>query len=120
MTEEEIEAAFKFLDMGQTGRITVATLKKRFGNFYNNIPSHRIKALLGDRHEITLTALKELVVDNSVKTFDPVAEAFKVSALVTEWMTAIIQPSFQSAWILRHPMTCNCYSNTIPMLMTGY
>jgi len=80
ITEDEIEAAFKFLDMGQTGKITIATLKKRFGTFFDNIPAHRIKALLGDRHEITLTALKELVVDNSVKTFDPVAEAFKVSA----------------------------------------
>lgn len=113
VSEEEIEAAFKFLDLQNSGRITMHSLKKRLSVIYKCVPcnnhhkstfcvppllqSHSIlmysspsarcfrglppaqyKLLLGEKSEMTLKDLKDLLLDNTVENFDPVAEAFKV------------------------------------------
>lgn len=80
MLEDEVEAAFKFLDVKQTGKVTLLGLKQRFGVFYNSLPVQRIKNMMDGRHNFTLEMMKELVIDNGINDFDPVAEAFKVGS----------------------------------------
>jgi hypothetical protein len=80
MLEDEVEAAFKFLDVKQTGKVTLLGLKQRFGVFYNSLPIQRIKNMMDGRHNFTLEMMKELVIDNGINDFDPVAEAFKVGS----------------------------------------
>merc|ERR1712224_586688 len=53
-------------------------LKKRLGVFYKDMPTKEYKFLMNDQSELTLDDLRELLLDNEVKNFDPVAEAFKV------------------------------------------
>lgn len=78
MLDEDVEAAFKFLDVKQTSKVTLLGLKQRFGVFYNSLPVQRIKNMMDGRQNFTLDMLKELVMDNGITDFDPVAEAFKV------------------------------------------
>ena len=42
------------------------------------MPNKEYKFLMNDQSELTLDDLRELLLDNEVKNFDPVAEAFKV------------------------------------------
>jgi hypothetical protein len=86
VTEEEIETAFKFLDHHGTGRINLSNLKKRLGIFYKNTPVSQYKFMLGGKSELTLKDLKDLLLDNTVESFDPVAEAFKVRAPIRTLM----------------------------------
>lgn len=39
----------------------------------------KIKKMFGGKAKISLDTLKELILDNQIKDFDPVSEAFKVS-----------------------------------------
>ncbi|KAH8057529.1 hypothetical protein JL722_6608 [Aureococcus anophagefferens] len=57
VTEEELKAAFDFFD---------------------NMPAKEYRFLMNNKSEMTLEDLKELLLENEVKNFDPVAEAFKV------------------------------------------
>ena len=59
-------------------RLSQAQLKKRLGVFYKDMPNKEYKFLMNDQSELTLDDLRELLLDNEVKNFDPVAEAFKV------------------------------------------
>lgn len=42
------------------------------------MPMREFKFLMGDDTELTLDSLRELLEDNEITDFDPVAEAFKV------------------------------------------
>jgi Ca2+-binding EF-hand superfamily protein len=55
-------------------------LKDRLSAFWPDMPHSELSFLLGDAgaKDITLGELKELLVDNAITNFDPVAEAFKV------------------------------------------
>lgn len=45
---------------------------------FRGLPPAQYKLLLGEKNEMSLKDLKELLMDNTVENFDPVAEAFKV------------------------------------------
>ena len=78
VTDDELKSAFDFFDVEGSGKITQAQLKKRLGVFYKDMPNKEYKFLMNDQSELTLDDLRELLLDNEVKNFDPVAEAFKV------------------------------------------
>ncbi|KAJ8608753.1 hypothetical protein CTAYLR_007788 [Chrysophaeum taylorii] len=78
VTEQELKTAFDFFDVDSSGKITLANLKKRLGVFYKNMPAKECRFLMNDKNEMTFEDLKNLLLENEVKNFDPVAEAFKV------------------------------------------
>lgn len=78
VTEEELKAAFEFFDVDGHGKITLSALRKRLGVFYKNMPAKEYRFLMNNKNEMTYDELRDLLIDNEVKNFDPVAEAFKV------------------------------------------
>lgn len=101
VSEEEIEAAFRFLDVHGTGRVTLHNLKKRLSLIYKGLPPSQYKLLLGEgKSEMTLKDLKDLLLDNTVDNFDPVAEAYKVLPLLLlmerkeggSWVCIVVDP----------------------------
>jgi len=77
VTEEELKAAFDFFDVNSTGKITLPNLKARLGAFYKNMPMKEYNFLMNNESEMTLDDLRELLKDNEITNFDPMAEAFK-------------------------------------------
>ena len=88
--DSEIEAAFRFFDPEGKGSINIQDLKKRLQPFYKDMPLAEYKFLLGEARSMTLKDLKDLLADNDVAGFDPVAEAFKV---YDPSGTGFVQPS---------------------------
>lgn len=78
ITPEEITTAFQLLDSERTGQLTIATLKKRLGTLFPEMSAKEFRFLMNNKKEITIEDLKELLVDNELTNFDPVADAFKV------------------------------------------
>mmetsp|Transcript_20121 Transcript_20121/g.27345 ORF Transcript_20121/g.27345 Transcript_20121/m.27345 type:complete len:179 (-) Transcript_20121:279-815(-) len=78
VTDEELAAAFEFFDVEGRGKITASNLRKRLGVFYKNMPAKEYKFLMDGKSQLTLGDLKELLSNNQVTNFDPVAEAFEV------------------------------------------
>ena len=78
ITPDEIAAAFQLLDTEKTGQLTIATLKKRLGVLFPEMTAKEFRFLMNNKKEITLEDLKELLVDNELNNFDPVADAFRV------------------------------------------
>jgi calmodulin len=78
VTESELKTAFDFFDLDNSGKITLSNLKKRLGVFYKNMPAKEFRFLMGGKAEISLEELSQLLGDNEVVGFDPIAEAFKV------------------------------------------
>ncbi|CAM9204921.1 unnamed protein product, partial [Discosporangium mesarthrocarpum] len=77
VTEEELQAAFEFFDVEGRGKITASALRKRLGAFYRNMNAREYRFLMNNKPEMTLDDLREVLMDNEVTNFDPVAEAFK-------------------------------------------
>mmetsp|Transcript_1786 Transcript_1786/g.2423 ORF Transcript_1786/g.2423 Transcript_1786/m.2423 type:complete len:222 (-) Transcript_1786:272-937(-) len=77
VTESELKAAFDFFDIDSEGKITLQNLRKRLGVFYKNMPTKEYKFLMNNKSEMNLDDLRDLLIDNEVTDFDPVAEAFK-------------------------------------------
>ena len=78
VTPEELRVAFELLDTEKMGSVTLAALRKRLGFFFPDMTPKEYRFLMNNRKEITLTDLEELLVDNEITNFDPVAEAFKL------------------------------------------
>jgi calmodulin len=78
ITTEEINAAFQILDLEKTGQLTIATLKKRLGVLFPEMSAKEYRFLMNNKKELTIEDLKELLLENELPTFDPVADAFKV------------------------------------------
>jgi calmodulin len=81
VTPEEMKLAFDFLDTDKSGKISLANLKKRLSVFFPNMTAKEYRFLMNNKREMTLQDLQELLTDNEVTGFDPVAEAFKVSII---------------------------------------
>mmetsp|Transcript_75686 Transcript_75686/g.152079 ORF Transcript_75686/g.152079 Transcript_75686/m.152079 type:complete len:206 (-) Transcript_75686:133-750(-) len=77
VTDAEITAAFQFFDVDGRGKVTTANLRKRLGVFYKDMPARDLRFLMNNKPELTEQDLRELLADNEVVNFDPVAEAFK-------------------------------------------
>ncbi|KAJ1469950.1 hypothetical protein T484DRAFT_1981206 [Baffinella frigidus] len=75
--EDELKAAFEFFDVQNKGVLTPADLKQRLGVFYKNLPAREYKFLISEP-DFTYKTLHRLLVNNELKDFDPVREAFKV------------------------------------------
>ena len=52
--------------------------QSRLGAFYKNVPMREYKFLMSNKGELTMDDLREMLENNEVTNFDPVAEAFKV------------------------------------------
>ena len=78
VTPEEIKGAFSMLDVEKTGVITLAALKKRLGVFYPEMTAKDFRFLMNNKKELTVEDLSDLIVDNDLTNFDPVAEAFRL------------------------------------------
>lgn len=69
--------AFEFLDADKSGKVSLANLKKRIGVFFPNMTAKEYRFLMNGRKDISLNDLADLLIDNEITNFDPVAEAFK-------------------------------------------
>ena len=79
VTDNEINSAFSFLDVDKSGKITIANLKKRLSVFFPEMTAKDYRFLMNGKRELCEEDLLELLKDNEIVNFDPVAEAFKVS-----------------------------------------
>ena len=77
VSRAEIESAFAFLDTEQKGKVTAGNLKKRLASFFPDLTTRDYKYLMDNKKEITIDDLTDILVDNEIKEFDPVAEAFR-------------------------------------------
>jgi len=77
VSREDISSAFDILDADKTGSIHFPTLKKRLGVFFPEMTAREFRFLMNNKKEITLDDLIELIEDNDIQNYDPVAEAFK-------------------------------------------
>ena len=77
VSREDISSAFDILDSEKTGSIHFPTLKKRLGVFFPEMTAREFRFLMNNKKEITLDDLIELIEDNDIQNYDPIAEAFK-------------------------------------------
>ncbi len=78
LSNEEISTAFQMLDIDNSGQITLPSLKKRIGVLFPEMSAMEYRFLMNNKKELTLDDLKELLNDNEITNFDPVAEAYKI------------------------------------------
>lgn len=78
VSPEELRAAYEMLDTEKAGFITLPALRKKLGFFFPNMTPKEYRFLMNNRKELTYTDLEELLMDNEITNFDPVAEAFKL------------------------------------------
>lgn len=77
VTPEEIKSAFDFLDVDKSGKVSIVNLKSRLQVFYPDLTAKELRFLMNDKKDIAIDDLMEILHDNDVSNFDPVAEAFK-------------------------------------------
>lgn len=78
VTADELRVAYDMLDTEKVGAVTLTALRKRLGFFFPDMTPKEYRFLMNNRKEITLADLEELLQDNEITNFDPVAEAFKL------------------------------------------
>eukprot|EP00002_Diphylleia_rotans_P037111 TRINITY_DN8265_c0_g1_i2.p1 TRINITY_DN8265_c0_g1~~TRINITY_DN8265_c0_g1_i2.p1 ORF type:complete len:224 (+),score=63.43 TRINITY_DN8265_c0_g1_i2:43-714(+) len=77
--EDEIQAAFNFLDINETGEIDKATLQRVLGCFFKSWSDREYNLLMSEfGGKVTAGGLKDLLIGNELANFDPIREAFKV------------------------------------------
>jgi calmodulin len=74
----ELHQAFQFFDVDHKGFLTISDLKKRLGVFYQNLSLREYKFLMNNKSELTEQELFQLLQQNELSNYDPVAEAFKI------------------------------------------
>jgi len=74
---DEVRAAFRFLDIGDKGTVSLKDLRSRLSPFYRDMPMKELRFLMGGQDEVSQEDVLSLLADNDL-VFDPVAEAFRV------------------------------------------
>lgn len=84
MTEEDIDVAFKLLASGGDGsggssssRVGVKQLTERLRCFRPGLEAEEAAFTMGDERFLTTRYLKDLLLDNTITHFDPIAEAWR-------------------------------------------
>ncbi|ETV91751.1 hypothetical protein, variant 2 [Aphanomyces invadans] len=77
VTKEQIRAAFDFFDVERKGVVTMENLKSRLGIFYKDMSTRDYRVLLNNESELTEQTLCDLLLENDIADYDPVAEAFR-------------------------------------------
>mmetsp|Transcript_18269 Transcript_18269/g.30636 ORF Transcript_18269/g.30636 Transcript_18269/m.30636 type:complete len:250 (+) Transcript_18269:70-819(+) len=78
VSPEEIQLAFQMLDENKSGQVSLNNLKKRLGVLFPELTVKDYRFLMNNKKEMSLEDLYDLLLDNEITNFDPVAEAFKV------------------------------------------
>mmetsp|Transcript_4526 Transcript_4526/g.12617 ORF Transcript_4526/g.12617 Transcript_4526/m.12617 type:complete len:176 (-) Transcript_4526:1365-1892(-) len=74
---DEIDAAFRFLDTESSGKIKPKVMKERLAILNRNVSKTDVLGLFGGKDSINIQDMTELLLDNELKDFDPVAESFE-------------------------------------------
>ncbi|KDO28928.1 hypothetical protein SPRG_05801 [Saprolegnia parasitica CBS 223.65] len=77
VTRDQIRSAFDFLDVDQRGFVTLENLKARLSIFYPDMTARDFRVLLNNASEVTEDDLCDLLLQNDVADYDPVADAFR-------------------------------------------
>ncbi|RHY36279.1 hypothetical protein DYB26_002285 [Aphanomyces astaci] len=77
VTKDQIRAAFDFFDVEHNGVVTMDNLKSRLGVFYKDMSTRDYRVLLNNESELTEQTLCDLLLENDIADYDPVAEAFR-------------------------------------------
>jgi hypothetical protein len=72
VSDLDVETAFRFLDHRGNGRIDIKTLRDRLSAFYPDLPLSELRFLMGDKRELGISDIKEILRDNTINHFDPV------------------------------------------------
>ena len=78
VSKEELDNAFGFLDVDDKGTINLNTLRRSLSIFFPDISLRDLKFLMNDSRDLTVDDLWELLENNEITNFDPVAEAYSV------------------------------------------
>ncbi len=78
ISKEELENAFRFLDVDGKGTINLHTLRKSLSIFFPDISLRDLKFLMNNSRDLSVEDLWELLENNEITNFDPVAEAYSV------------------------------------------
>lgn len=77
ITSDEIDAAFRFLDKDGSGKIKPKMMKDGLSVLNRNVSKKDVLGLFGGKDSITVQDIRELLLDNELKDFDPVSESFE-------------------------------------------
>lgn len=66
------------LDPEKTGQLTLASMKKRLGILFPDMTAKELRFLMNNKKEMNLEDLKELLLENDITNYDPIADAFRV------------------------------------------
>jgi Ca2+-binding EF-hand superfamily protein len=77
ISREEVEQAFAFFDVGNTGVLKPRDLKARLSAFYPHMTNKEYRFLISEPN-FTVETLWNLLENNAITNFDPVKEAFRV------------------------------------------
>lgn len=88
VTPDEIKTAFQLLDVDGTGTVSIQHLKKRLGVLFPDMTAKDYRFLMNNKKELTVQDLNDLLLENEVSNFDPVAEAFGIFSEATAGKTA--------------------------------
>jgi Ca2+-binding EF-hand superfamily protein len=78
VTFDEINRAFQFFDTDNSGKVNINTLRKRLINLFPEITTKELRFLMNNKRELVAEDIFDLLKDNEITNFDPVAEAFKI------------------------------------------
>lgn len=77
ISREEVEQAFAFFDVSNTGVLKARDLKARLSAFYPHMTNKEYRFLISEPN-FTVETLWNLLENNAITNFDPVKEAFRV------------------------------------------
>ena len=77
MTREEVEQAFAFFDVNNSGVLRPRDLKARLSAFYPSMTNKEYRFLISEPN-FTVDTLWSLLENSTITNFDPVQEAFRV------------------------------------------